>query len=178
MREGRAQWCQPCGCEVECPVGLVCVCVAADASSGIVLNLREYSCRCSGGRVSRGEAKSSFNEFSRGEPGTLRTSCVKTFSENHVFIIIIIINFCSGVSLNDFDVETLYLTLRADSCVPCVPLLPRASRRWSTLCPSCRRRASAWPTNPGRRSTLTPRDPTVGNSRARRRTHSAGRTRR
>lgn len=93
---------------VSCGLG-VCVCVAADASSGIVLNLSEYSCRCSGGRVSRGEAKSSFNEFSRGELGTLRTNCVKTFSENHVFIIIIIIiNFCSGVSLNDFDVETLY----------------------------------------------------------------------
>lgn len=88
-------------------MGLVCVCVAADASSGIVLNLSEYSCQCSGGRVSRGEAKSSFNEFSRGEPGTLRTNCVKTFSENHVFFIIII-NFCSGVSLNYSDVETLY----------------------------------------------------------------------
>lgn len=61
--------CQPCGCEVECPVGLVCVCVAADASSGIVLNLSECSCRRSGGRVSPGEAKSSFNEFSRGGTG-------------------------------------------------------------------------------------------------------------
>lgn len=61
---------------VSCGLG-VCVlwaCVAADANRGIVLNLSKCSCQCSGGRVSRGEAKSSFNEFSRGEPGTLRTT--------------------------------------------------------------------------------------------------------
>lgn len=42
----------------------------------------------------------------------------------------------------------------------CVYLL-RASQRWSTLCPSCRLLDPVWQINPGPRSTLTPRDPTV-----------------
>lgn len=57
----------------------------------------------------------------------------------------------------------LFAVCDADGVVwSVVLLLPRASRRWSTLCPSCRRRAPTWPTNPGPRSTRTPSGPTVG----------------
>ncbi len=47
----------------------VCVYVVAETSNSIVT--AEYSCCCSGGRVSSGEPKSSFNEFSRGTRNTV-----------------------------------------------------------------------------------------------------------
>lgn len=70
--EGLAPQCQLCSCKVKCRV---CVCVA---SSGIVLNLSDYSCCCSGGGVSRRDAKSSFNEFLGGGRQERRCEDVQT----------------------------------------------------------------------------------------------------